>query len=86
MSGKGDESRLAMGRADKLDNPLKQAPHTAAEVCADAWTHAYPRSQAGWPTAFQHLTKLWPYVGRVDNVWGDRNLVTSLSGLGGTEA
>jgi glycine dehydrogenase len=86
MIGIRDEIRaIEDGRASRTDNVLKGAPHTADVVGGDAWTRAYPRSQAGWPTAFQHLTKLWPYVGRVDNVWGDRNLVTSLSGLTGAE-
>jgi glycine dehydrogenase len=86
MIGIRDEIRaIEDGRVSRTDNVLKGAPHTADVVGGDAWTRAYPRSQAGWPTAFQHLTKLWPYVGRVDNVWGDRNLVTSLSGLTGAD-
>jgi glycine dehydrogenase len=63
------------GRADRRDNPLKGAPHTAAEVVADAWPHAYSREQAAFPAPWVREHKFWPAVGRVDNVWGDRNLI-----------
>jgi len=63
------------GTADKLDNVLKNAPHTAEEVTADAWTHAYSREQAAFPSAHQRDWKYWPVVSRVDNAYGDRNLV-----------
>jgi glycine dehydrogenase len=66
---------VAEGRADKADNPLKMAPHTAGEICADTWTHPYPRSQAAFPAAWLEGRKYWPTVGRVDNAWGDRNLI-----------
>jgi glycine dehydrogenase len=66
---------VAEGRADKLDNPVKQAPHTADEVCADAWTHAYPRSVAAFPLPWVRAGKFWPAVARVDNTFGDRNLI-----------
>jgi glycine dehydrogenase len=59
------------------DNPLKHAPHTAAAVCADAWPHAYARSDAAYPLAALRQGKYWAPVGRVDNVWGDRNLFCS---------
>jgi glycine dehydrogenase len=65
------------GRADRADNPLKHAPHTAAAVTADAWKHAYRREAAAYPVAALRTTKYWPPVGRVDNVYGDRNLFCS---------
>jgi glycine dehydrogenase len=63
------------GRSDREDNPLKNAPHTAAMVTADAWTHPYARETAAYPVPELRETKYWPAVGRVDNVHGDRNLV-----------
>jgi glycine dehydrogenase len=62
------------GDLDRADNPLKHAPHTAAAVCDDAWTHHYSRSLAAYPSAAQKSAKYWPPVARVDNVYGDRNL------------
>jgi glycine dehydrogenase len=62
------------GRMDREDNPLKHAPHPAAVVTADAWTHAYPRSLAAYPLASLGQEKYWSPVARVDNVYGDRNL------------
>jgi glycine dehydrogenase len=63
------------GRLDREDNPLRQAPHTAAMVCADAWPHRYARELAAYPDAGLRARKYWPPVGRADNAWGDRNLV-----------
>jgi glycine dehydrogenase len=65
------------GRADPADNVLKHAPHTAAAVSADHWTHPYGREQAAFPLPFVRQNKIWPSVGRVDNPYGDRNLVCS---------
>jgi glycine dehydrogenase len=65
---------IAEGRMDRDDNPLKNAPHTAAAVTADEWTHSYTRQQAAYPLPWVKERKLWPAVGRVDNVYGDRNL------------
>ncbi|CAI3787060.1 Glycine dehydrogenase (decarboxylating) [Pseudomonas sp. MM227] len=62
------------GRLDREDNPLKNAPHTAAELVGE-WTHAYSREQAVYPLPTLQENKYWPPVGRVDNVFGDRNLV-----------
>ncbi|NBA95588.1 aminomethyl-transferring glycine dehydrogenase [Pseudomonas sp. R5(2019)] len=62
------------GQLDKDDNPLKNAPHTAAELTGE-WTHPYSREQAVYPLASLIESKYWPPVGRVDNVFGDRNLV-----------
>jgi glycine dehydrogenase len=70
-----DEIRaIEKGELDRADNPLKHAPHTAAVCTADDWTHKYPRRLAAYPTAAQKAAKYWPPVGRVDNVYGDRNL------------
>ncbi|RHX87507.1 aminomethyl-transferring glycine dehydrogenase [Leptospira stimsonii] len=65
------------GVLDKTDNPLKNSPHTAAMVTSDRWDHLYPRERAGYPAPWTKEHKFWPYVGRVDNVYGDRNLVCS---------
>ncbi|MEO7318624.1 MAG: glycine dehydrogenase (aminomethyl-transferring), partial [Chthoniobacteraceae bacterium] len=62
------------GRIDPRDNPLKNAPHTAPSVTASEWTHPYPREQAAYPAPWLREHKFWPSVGRIDNVWGDRNL------------
>jgi glycine dehydrogenase len=66
---------IAAGRLDRADNPLKHAPHTARDVMADVWTHGYSREQAAFPLAWVAAAKYWPPVRRVDNVYGDRNLV-----------
>jgi glycine dehydrogenase len=65
------------GRADRADNPLKHAPHTAAAVAADEWRHGYGREQAAYPVASLRAAKYWPPVARVDNVYGDRHLFCS---------
>ncbi|WP_010577155.1 aminomethyl-transferring glycine dehydrogenase [Leptospira alexanderi] len=65
------------GALDKTDNPLKNSPHTAAMVTSDRWDHLYPRERAAYPAVWTKNHKFWPYVGRVDNVYGDRNLVCS---------
>jgi glycine dehydrogenase len=56
---------------------LKHAPHTAADVSSDAWLHPYSREQAAYPVPSLRLNKFWPSVGRIDNNYGDRNLVCS---------
>ncbi len=63
------------GRLDANDNPLKHAPHTAAQVSASEWTHAYPRELAAFPLPSLKLQKYWPSVARVDNVYGDKNVM-----------
>ena len=72
---------VEQGRMDKADNPLKNAPHTAAEIAAEAWTHPYSREEAAFPLPFVKARKYWPPVKRVDNVYGDRNLVCSCAPL-----
>ena len=63
------------GTADPRDNVLKNAPHPAAAVAADEWTHPYTRQQAAYPLPFVRARKYWPPVGRIDNPYGDRNLM-----------
>ena len=72
---------IGAGSLDRADNPLKNAPHTAREVMADAWGHAYTREQAAFPLPFVAAHKYWPPVKRVDNVYGDRNLVCTCAPL-----
>ncbi len=68
---------VANGEWDPEDNPLKNAPHTINELAGDDWSHSYSRKQAGWPTKDLKLGKFFAPVGRVDNVYGDRNLICS---------
>jgi glycine dehydrogenase len=63
------------GRSDREDNPLRHAPHTAAAVISDQWSHAYSREQAAYPAPWTREYKYWPPVGRIDNARGDRQLV-----------
>jgi glycine dehydrogenase len=65
------------GKADRKDNLLKNAPHTASAVAADEWTHPYSREDAAFPLPFVRAHKHWPAVGRIDNPYGDRNLICS---------
>ncbi len=65
---------VVSGRADARDNVLKNAPHTAAMIADDEWTHPYSRRQAAFPLPFVRAAKVWPAVGRIDNPYGDRNL------------
>ena len=62
------------GVADAKDNLLKNAPHTAVSVIAGEWTHPYSREAAAYPAPWLREHKFWPSIGRIDNVWGDRNL------------
>ncbi|MBX7101276.1 MAG: aminomethyl-transferring glycine dehydrogenase [Myxococcaceae bacterium] len=68
---------VEQGTWPKDDNPLKNAPHTSAVVTADEWKHPYPRSRAAFPVPAVKARKFWPFVGRVNNAYGDRNLVCS---------
>ena len=71
-----DEIRaVEEGKLDREDNPLKNAPHTATAVTASEWTHAYPRELAAFPLPSLKLVKYWPPVARVDNVYGDKNIM-----------
>ena len=68
---------VAGGRVDRGDNVLKNAPHTAEAVSATEWRHPYTREQAAFPLPFVRANKFWPPVGRIDNTYGDRNLLCS---------
>ena len=74
---KHEVNQVANGEFQLDDNPLVSAPHTAAVVTGDEWTRAYTRSQAAYPLDSLRDNKYWPPVGRLDNVFGDRNLVCS---------
>jgi glycine dehydrogenase len=65
------------GAADPRDNVLKNAPHTAEAIASSSWSHPYSREQAAFPLPFVKAAKYWPPVGRIDNAYGDRNLVCS---------
>lgn len=68
---------IKSGKMDRENNPLKNAPHTASEVAAEEWNHPYSREQAVYPLSYIKENKFWPSVGRIDNTYGDRNLVCS---------
>ncbi len=70
-------AKVADGQWPRDDNPLQNAPHTAAAVTSDDWTRPYGRDVAAYPSPSTRSNKFWPAVGRVDNVFGDRNLVCS---------
>ena len=74
---RGEIARVESGVWPRTDHPLMHAPHTAQAVSADAWPHAYRREQAAYPLPALRRGKYWSPVGRVDNVWGDRNLFCS---------
>ena len=73
---RAEAAAIEAGDSDPLDNPLKRAPHTLAAVMAETWDRPYSRAQAGYPVGEHQLaSKLWPAVARIDNAFGDRNLV-----------
>ncbi|MDC0393356.1 aminomethyl-transferring glycine dehydrogenase [Candidatus Pelagibacter sp.] len=71
---KSEIDKIQSGQFDKIDNPIKNAPHTHVEVAANKWDHKYEREEAAYPTEILKSTKYWPPVARVDNVYGDKNL------------
>jgi glycine dehydrogenase len=71
---RGEIAKVESGEFDKLDNPLKFAPHTAEVLTADVWERKYSREVAAYPVPSLRKQKYWPPVGRADNVYGDRNL------------
>jgi glycine dehydrogenase len=72
---RGEIEAVLSGTVDKKDNVLKHAPHTAKKVCANEWTRPYTREQAAYPLSWVRENKFWPSVARVDNVYGDKNLI-----------
>jgi len=77
--------KVERGEWPRDDNPLKSAPHTAASLLVADWRHAYTREDAAYPEATLRHDKYWSPVGRVDNVWGDRNLSCSCPPLSSYE-
>jgi len=75
ISIKNEIKDIMDGKIDGKDNPLKNAPHTAMHVTSNSWTHPYNRKQAAYPAPWLKDHKYWPSVGRVDNAFGDRNLI-----------
>jgi glycine dehydrogenase len=75
ISIRGEIAALEAGKADKADNVLKNAPHTAVHALAGEWKHPYSREQAVYPLAWVKHNKFWPSVGRLNNAYGDKNLV-----------
>jgi glycine dehydrogenase len=73
-----DEIRaIEDGKVSRDDNVLHNAPHTAEAIASSEWTHPYPREQAAFPASWTRQWKFWPPVGRINNAYGDRNLVCS---------
>ena len=72
---KNEVTEIASGEYDREDNVLKNAPHTAREIAGDDWKHPYPRGKAAFPLPYVSGNKFWPPVGRINNPYGDRNLV-----------
>jgi glycine dehydrogenase len=74
---KKEINKVENSKFDKVDNPLKNAPHTYIELASNEWKHKYSREEAAFPNEFVKNNKYWAPVARVDNVYGDRNLVCS---------
>ncbi|MDF1753023.1 MAG: aminomethyl-transferring glycine dehydrogenase [Verrucomicrobiales bacterium] len=72
---------VGSGKFDSEDNPLKNSPHPAEDIIVGEWEHAYTREQAAYPAAWVRERKFWPSVSRIDNVFGDRNLVCTCEGM-----
>src|SRR5687767_13786942 len=66
---------IESGKFDKQDNPLKNSPHTMGMICDDEWKHKYSRKEAAFPLAYVLKNKFWPSVARINNTYGDRNLI-----------
>jgi glycine dehydrogenase len=74
ISIRGEIREIEGGQLDREDNPLKNAPHTAASLVAEEWSHPYSRRRAAYPAAWLEDFKYWPPVARIDNAYGDRHL------------
>jgi glycine dehydrogenase len=72
---------IAQGEIDPEDNPLKNAPHTAESIICGDWSHPYSREQAAYPAPWTKEHKFWTTVGRINNAYGDRNLICSCTGM-----
>ncbi|MBC7936232.1 MAG: aminomethyl-transferring glycine dehydrogenase [Rhizobacter sp.] len=75
LSIRAEIRAIEEGKSDKADNVLKNAPHTQFVITADEWTHSYTRQQAAFPLPYVKQNKFWPSVSRVNNTYGDRNLI-----------
>ena len=75
LSIKKEIDDVVSGKFDSTDNPLKNAPHTALSITSETWNHKYSREVAAYPADWLKDYKYWPTVGRVDNAYGDRNLI-----------
>jgi len=82
---RGEIAKVESGAWPRDDNPLKAAPHTALALLKGEWPHAYAREEAAFPVATLRRSKYWSPVGRVDNVYGDRNLFCSCPPLSSYE-
>ena len=77
-----DEVKMIInGEIDRINNPLKNCPHTAIEIACDEWNRPYSREKAVYPSPWTKKNKFWPSVGRIDNAFGDRNFVCSCDGI-----
>ncbi len=81
ISIRGEIQKVIDGEFDAEDNPLKNAPHPAENVISDSWDHKYSREEAAYPLAWVRERKFWPPISRIDNVYGDRNLVCTCAGM-----
>jgi glycine dehydrogenase len=75
ISIRAEITEVERGSADKENNVLRNAPHTPARVISDKWTFPYSREKAAFPSPSVRANKIWPTVARVDNVYGDRNVI-----------
>ena len=75
ISIKDEILKIADGKYHQNDNPIKNAPHTATHIASDNWPHRYSRNEAVYPANHLKSHKYWPPVGRIDNAFGDRNLI-----------
>lgn len=77
ISIRDEITKIEEGKLDMTDNPLKNAPHTVVEIASDDWNHTYSRELAAFPASYLRDYKYWPSVSRIDDAYGDRNLVCS---------
>ncbi len=81
ISIRAEIAAIENGELDREDNPLVNSPHTIDVIGSDDWQHPYSRQQAAWPMTCLRESKFWPSVGRIDDAYGDRNLVCSCSSM-----
>ena len=77
ISIRQEVAKVESGEWDATDNPLHNAPHTLADICDSDWNRSYDRNLAAYPVPEVHRNKFWPSVNRIDDVFGDRNLICS---------